>query len=190
MAAKAKYTDQEYLSAIRSGDPIILKSLLVVTKKIIAQIVYTENGTMEDIHEVQSSVLEILFTLDRNSKLDISKSLMAYVHTIATRYFAQIKRKRGNLNLIKEVEMVQEFGFEQELIEMERMNFFKGKLKLLKEGCKDLLEFCWSNEDATMQDVAKNFNWASENVASVRKFECTKKLIRLVKADKLYNEYL
>lgn len=186
-----KITEPKFDLGALLSDNKQLDSFISKTKDLILYQIRKIGGTEEDAKESHAEAICILLNLHERGKLDIQKSVYAYLKIIASRLFIK-SRRNFNTKTLPDVPLdnIEIEAIDEEIIVNERKIFIQKKIESLGKVCKELLNFCWSYPKPDMETVAKQFNWSNENVASVRKNECINRFIELVKSDPTYKQYI
>ncbi|MDX2361349.1 MAG: sigma-70 family RNA polymerase sigma factor [Crocinitomicaceae bacterium] len=173
-------TDQEIIQSIRKGDrEKVIRFLYKEFPKIKALVL--KSGCNEVLAaEIFNDSLILLIEKVQNPKFELSAKMTTYLYGI-NRFLAMNelrKQQKNNSSISLELEwsdtlILSDKDLEYDYEKEEKLKLMERILKKISERCQKILElFYFKNQ--SMDKIAKELNFSSENSAKTQKYKCLK----------------
>ena len=186
-----KLTQGQTIEGIRNRDNRVLTIIYKEVFPVVRYYIISNGGNQEDAKDVfQESLIIAYKQISRNS-VEIKTGVEAYLYGIARIVWLKLLRNREihNRNIVKieepEVSYLPEDMFIEE--DMELRLFRKYFLKLSPD-CRKLLNLI--SEGVSYVDIAEEMGYKSEKIVRNKKYKCKQALIKMIKADKEYQNIM
>lgn len=186
-----------YLAGIRDNDRAVIEEIYSRFSKDIERMVINNNGTAEDARDVFQEVLISIFRQAHNG-LELRCAFYTFLYLACKkRWFTQMSSKYNSKTSYGEDQMQNILSINEQVNyffqEDERMNLICEKLKMMNDGCREVIELSWKTDDQ-----GKHLSWMEiasileVSYAYIRKkaSECKGRLAELVKKDIRYKEMI
>lgn len=185
------------LEGIKMNNHNIIEEIYRKYSKDIEKMVINNNGTSEDARDVFQDVMISIFR-QANNGLQLRCSFYTFLYLACKkRWLTQLSSKYNSKtsygddnfqNIVSINEQVNQF-----LKEDDRMKLVLEKLKMIQDGCREVIELSWKTDDQ-----GKNLSWMEiaaildMSYAYVRKkaSQCKSRLTELVRKDLRYKELI
>lgn len=154
----------------------------------LTNMVLSNSGNKEDAEDViQESVLILYKNFSKND-FELNSTVSTYLYAIAKRVWLRKLKSRSKkwVTSNENLELSVNSDIEERELQISRMRLYRKFLYQLDADCKKVLLMFFEN--ISMEDIAKEMNYASAGYAKKRKYKCKNKLIEMIKADPLYKE--
>lgn len=187
---KSQHPDSIYVRGIASGDSKILEEIYQKYSKPILKFVRNNNGTLDDAKDVIQESLIIIFKKAQNEDFKLTSSFLTYFYAVSKNVWWKIleKNRVKGVSIDENLVLIEDSNIETAMIKRERHNFYLNKLKELGNQCRQLLQY--HTEGKKMKEIVRLMDFSSEGYARKRKFQCKAKLIKLIKEDQKYQEFI
>lgn len=178
------------LNGLLSGDKRVIQNIYDTTFLSIKKYILKNSGQLEDAEDVFQESLVVLFRKANQGKIELTCSLSTYIYSIS-RYIwlDRLRRRRKILNVaIDEDQVVDSFDLIEEIHINERRYLFQKHFSALHVECQKLLTFFF--ESKSMNEIAIAMGYKDDVYARKRKFRCKDHLVRSIKKDSNFSEFL
>lgn len=185
-----KHKDDRYIQGIRSNNSVILEEIYQKHSKAIIKLVIDNNGTIDDARDVIQESLIVIFKKARDKDFQLTSSFLTYFYAIARHvWWKMLKKKRSNeVSIDENLGLIEESNVEAAIHKREKHSFYLSKLKELGDQCQQLLQY--HTQGKKVKEIVQLMGFSSEGYARKRKFKCKEQLIKLIKKDQKYQEFI
>ncbi len=151
-------------------------------------LVESNSGTADDAHDVFQEGLVVLYQKVKEPDFTLSSQFLTYFYAICRNIWSNRLRKKSGreVSLKKEAED-QLVADDLPILEHTEQFFLYRKMFLrLGEDCQKVLRLFLRKVD--MATITVQMGYSSINYTKKRKFKCKEKLVRLIKADPVFQE--
>lgn len=184
------HPDQNYIDALLHNNPAVQQELYDRFFGKIKKMVLDNNGTPQDATDVMQDALLAIYYRAKKSPLLITNSFEALLYVVCrNKWLKELgKRKVAQETIDEQNNTTHEEDsislLEEYLLHRERENLILEKLNNMKEGCRKLLQLCWSGK--SMHEVAAILG-TTYAYARKKKCGCMSRLITLVQQSERYD---
>jgi RNA polymerase sigma factor (sigma-70 family) len=181
-----RYTDSAIIDGIRQQDEKILNWLYDNYLQAVKKYVLNNSGSAEDVSDVFQESIIILYNQITEEKLNLTSELKGYFFGIARIVWNEtIRKKQKTIDL--EYDIVEEDNsYESDYQTLEIL--VNRAFQKLDENQKEVLKL--SSEGVTYDTIARIMDLKSEGNARKFKYTAKENLIKIMKLDPEYQEYL
>lgn len=182
-----RLTDLEIIQGIKERDPKTLKFLYDEYYYFVQTNIIEHGGTKADVKDVFQEAIVLIFRKIDDGTIQINNSFRNYLLSVA--YYIWMKELRTKTNqsrIIEKYNYLQDDFYEDPDIEDEeyelhrRYKIYQENFKKLTKKCRKILRMFIKNKP--IKEIAKKADLTINSVKK-RKFECTQRLIYLIKND-------
>ncbi len=180
--------EQRLLQKLRARDRSAIQYLYNTGYQQIENHVRRHLGDVSGAKDIFQDGIIILYKKIDTPDFELTTSVQFYLLGIC-RYLVIRKKSKAYQTTYSELsESITEDQreFEGEVLAQERYELFSRHFEQLGEGCKKVLSLFFQR--TSMADIAQMMGFGSVGYAKKRKFNCQKKLIKMIKEDPMYNE--
>jgi RNA polymerase sigma factor (sigma-70 family) len=188
--AQSPHPDHVYIEGIASNNSKILEEIYQKYSKAIIKLVMDSNGTIDDAKDVIQESLIIIYKKSQDKDFQLTSRFLTYFYAIARHvWWKMLKKKRTNeVSIDENLGLIEESNIEAAILKREKHTFYLSKLKELGEQCQQLLQY--HTEGKRVKEIVQLMGFSSEGYARKRKFKCKEKLIKMIKQDQKYQEFI
>ena len=183
-------TDDQHLSAVRSGDLNGLRAVYREFLPRISRLITRNGGSHDDALDIFQDALLVLFEKTRDGSFQLTSSFSTLIYGVCRNLWGNRLQKKSRT----EVTLADDFKFkddsanlEHAIVEEEKNRLFWDAFRKLGADCQQLLRLFF--EKKTMEEIAEVMQFSSVGYAKKRKFLCKENLLEAVKADPRFNDY-
>ncbi len=179
------------LTRIKRGDRSAIESVYNECFPSIANWIKKNSGTEKEAEDVFQDVLIIVFQKSKDPEFEIHCKLSTYVFGVAKKMWLHKLRTRSrhvftDFNSMEDLSSEDELEIHKLVIDAEIDTVYQRNFAKLTEECKNILTLFFNG--FSMKEIVSKLGFKSDALARKRKFNCKNELIKLVKADPLYDE--
>lgn len=188
--AQSLHPDHVYIKGIASSDTRILEEIYQKYSKAIIKLVLDNNGTTDDAKDVIQESLIVIYKKSQDKDFQLTSSFLTYFYSIAKHvWWKMLKKNQTNgVTIDENLGLIDDSNVESAILKREKHNFYLSKLTALSDGCRQLLQYY--TEGKKVKEIVKLMGFSSEGYARKRKFKCKEQLIKLIKKDSRYLEFM
>ncbi|MGB0985402.1 MAG: RNA polymerase sigma factor, partial [Saprospiraceae bacterium] len=188
--AQSPHPDNIYIKGIASNSSKILEEIYQKYSKAIIKLVIDNNGTIDDAQDVIQESLIVIYKKSKDKDFQLTSSFLTYFYAIARHvWWKMLKKKKVNgVSIDENLGLIEESNIESAILERERHTFYLSKLERLGDQCKQLLQYHTAGKK--VKEIVQLMGFSSEGYARKRKFKCKEKLIKMIKEDQKYQEFI
>ena len=188
--AHTQHSDHIYIQGIASSNSKILEEIYQKYSKAIIKLVKENNGTSEDAKDVIQESLIIIYKKAQDEDFQLTSSFLTYFYSIARFVWWKMlkKKKRKEVSIDENLGLIEDSNVEAAILKREEYAFYLSKLNDLGNQCRQLLEY--HTEGRKVKEIVQLMGFSSEGYARKRKYTCKEKLIKLIKKDQKYQEFI
>lgn len=179
MAAKATFTDTEFIEGLKTGNEATLNALYKKYYNIVLKIVVNNSGSSEAAQDIYQETIIVLFENAQKPGFSLNCQLQTFIYSIAKRLW--LKQLRNNSNLTKLAD-----GDEDEIVDVsEEINEHLQKeeallrmsrsLDELGEPCKTIINDFYIHH-LSMEEISEKFGYTNSDNAKTQKYKCLQRL--------------
>ena len=187
---QAQHPDHIYIEGIASNNSKILEEIYQKYSKAILKLVTNNNGTVDDAKDVIQESLIIIYKKAQDQEFKLTSSFFTYFYAIARHVWWKMlrKNKANEVSIDENLGLIEESNVETAILKREKHNFYLSKLDALGEQCRQLLQY--HTQGKRVKEIVQLMGFSSEGYARKRKFKCKEQLIKLIKKDQKYQEFI
>lgn len=179
----------QIIEGIRNRDNRILTIIYKEIFPVVRYYVTSNGGSQEDAKDVfQESIIVAFKQISKNS-FQLKTGFEAYLYGISRLVWLKILRNRSihDRNIVKIEEPEESYMPADKLVEedIEMRLFRKYFLKLAPE-CQKVLRLI--SDGLSYEEIAQEMGYKSEKIVRNKKYKCKEALIKMIKADREYQE--
>ncbi|MBK9254340.1 MAG: sigma-70 family RNA polymerase sigma factor [Saprospiraceae bacterium] len=186
-----------YLKGIRENDHQIIDEIYRKFSGSIISLVHQNNGTTADARDIFQDVMISIFR-QANNGLELKCSFNTFLYLACKkRWISYAQSKYRSKTSYGDDNVGNVFSINEEvnhfLKEDEKFKLMMEKVKMMNEGCRDVIELSWKRgEDGNYMSWMEIAQILEVSYAYVRKkaSECKSRLIDLVRKDVRFRELL
>lgn len=185
-----KRTNDRYIQGIRSNDTTILEEIYQKYSQAIIKLVTDNNGTIDDARDVIQESLIVIFKKTKDEDFQLTSSFLTYFYAIARNiWFKMLRKKRmSEVSINENLVLIEKSNVEAAIFKREKHNFYLSKFKKLGGQCQQLLEYY--TQGKKVKEIVQLMGFSSEGYVRKRKFKCKEQLIKIIKQDQNYQEFI
>jgi len=179
---------QYYLEGIAAGDDKIINEIYKNYHKAIRHLVETHGGSGDDARDVFQEGLMLLYQKSKDPAFKLEGKFLTYFYAVCRNIWFNRRKKKsfGEVTLSDEMKLILTADEVIAIEENEQYHLYRVYFKKLGEDCQRVLRMYL--DKVSMKEIATKMKYGSENYAKKRKFECKKKLVKLIEKDPRYQE--
>jgi RNA polymerase sigma factor (sigma-70 family) len=183
-------TDQEFISAIRSGDTAGLRKIYREFLPRIAGLVTRSGGTYEDAKDVFQDALVVLFEKCREERFELKSAFSTLLYGVCRNLWGNRlqKKSRTEVTIPDDPKFSSDDDLEGAILEEEKNRILWDAFRQIGADCQRLLELFFAKK--SMAEIAEAMGFSSVGYAKKRKFQCKEHLLEKVKSDLRYQEHV
>jgi RNA polymerase sigma factor (sigma-70 family) len=180
--------DLHLLHSVRTGDTAGLERLYHELFPMIRQLVAQQHGSVDDARDVFQDAILVVYEKTKNPAFQLTSRFSTWFYGICQNLWRNRIRNSasGHVTIDEAATYMQEAMTESELLQAERGRVLNRAMQKLGDDCRRLLQLYF--EKITMEQIAVEMGYASDNYARRRKFQCKERLEEFIKADPAYRE--
>ena len=187
MFGKRKWSDDELVKAIKSGDQQALVQLYEANYGSVRNLVLKNNGGGEDVEDVLQEAVITFWQNAGKTDFQLTAKISTYIYAIAKNVWLK------SLNKGKRLEPMQEHH-ENRAVASDNYSGIDNKLvrnylNQLGDTCRTLLMLFYF-DGLDMTAIAERLNFANADTAKAKKYQCFKRLESLVKSHHHKSDFL
>jgi RNA polymerase sigma factor (sigma-70 family) len=181
-----KISDITIIEGVRKQDEKILNWLYENYLQAVRNYVMKNSGSQEDVSDVFQDSIIVLYKQITENSLDLTSDLKGYFFGIARNVWnAQLRKKQRTTELDFDLEdTIDHEAINYDILERIISRSFQ-KLKPDEQRILSLF-----SEGLTYEEISLRMNLKNETYARRKKYLCKEALLKLIKADPEYQEYL
>ena len=181
--------DQIYLDGIRQNDRRILNSIYELFLPSIEKFVKSNNGTVDQAHDVFQDGLLVIYKKIKKEELEITTNFHSYLFAVCRFIWLRelTKKNRKNILLDEKETFIADVDVEQDIFRLEKQNFFRSKLEQLPSDSKKVLKMFFNKK--SMREIAAEMGYTVE-YAKKKKYKAQLALVEAVKRDSRFGEFV
>ena len=184
------HPDQKYVDALLYNNAAVQQELYSNFFSKIKKMVLDNSGTPGDAADLMQEALLAIYYRAKKSPLHITDSFEAFLYTVCkNKWLKELNKRKAALTILEKQEtpLDEEVNvsqlLEEYLLHKERESLIAEKFNEMEEGCRKLLQLCWSgksmNEVATLLGITYAY-------ARKKKCDCMSRLIALIRKSGKY----
>ncbi len=180
---------QNYLEGLRQGDKKMIRAIYDNFYPKVRNFILKNNGSDHEAQDVFHNALYQLTIRLQLESIEIKSSFEGYLFTVCKNLWRKELNSRNKWvrnELSDTLEFKEDHNHEKSIEAQERWELFEESLKLLSGNCRKLLTLYFAK--ISYQEIVKEFEYSSENVAFQRVFKCKKRLAELIKKHPNYKK--
>ncbi len=178
----------DYVAAILNGDSTLLRQMYQKNFPLIKSLIQQNGGTEDDAKDVFQDAVMIIYEKAKHPGFQLTCQFGTYIYAVCKNLWRSRKQKKS----FSEVTIQEDIKYSTgELPDMdyaasEQRKLYDKAFERLGENCQKLLSLYF--QKTTMEEIARQMDYASEGYARRRKFMCKERLTELVKSYPEYDE--
>ncbi|MBN1116973.1 MAG: sigma-70 family RNA polymerase sigma factor [Bacteroidales bacterium] len=181
----------QILSGIRKRDQKVLSEIYRHYYPVVLGYIIRHGGGEAEAKDVFQETILVIFKYSDEEKLDIKGDFGAYLIGISKRLWLRILRQQNthdnHINQL-ESETFEEHPSDKEIDQEVEYAFLRKHIVKLGEECQKVLMM--TAEGLTNSEIAEKMNYKSVNFVGVKKVKCKRALIKLIKNDPDYQDWV
>lgn len=179
--------EQKLLQKLRARERSAIQHLYNTAYQLIENYVRRHLGDISGAKDIFQDSIIILYKKIDIPDFKLTTSVQAYLLGICKYLVIRQKSKayRNAHSVLLESMTGDQSEFEKDILEQERYELFSRHFEQLGESCKKVLSLYFQKK--SMADIARIMGFSSVGYAKKRKFNCQKKLIKMIKEDPTYH---
>jgi RNA polymerase sigma factor (sigma-70 family) len=181
-----KFTDISIIEGVRKQDEKTLNWLYDNYLQSVKSYVLKNSGSIEDVSDVFQDSIIVLYKQITENSLNLTTDLKGYFFGIARNVWsAQLRRKQKTTEL--DFDLADVDGLDDLDLDILEKIISRVFQKLKPDEQKVLTLF---SEGHSYEDIALTMDFKNETYARRKKYLCKEALLKFIKADPEYQEYL
>lgn len=142
---------------------------------VVTKMVLKNNGSKQDAEDIYQEALIILFRKVQDKNFVLTSSLNTYLYSVCRYLWNDTLRKQNKKIEFEKVEsVIPETEIEQDGRQESEYRIAEKAFQSIGEKCKELLVLFY-HKNLGFKQIAKQLEFASENVAKNQKYRCLEK---------------
>ena len=180
---------QRYIEALQKGNDTIIQEIYTTFFPNIEHFIKKNRGTKEDAYDVFQEGLQQLYTKATGGQnFVIQKDLSNWLFIVCRHiWYKKLKKKKQTpITFGKEIDPIEEKELEQQLIDNEKKQLYLKHFQRLSDKCRKVLQLFFDKRK--MKEIAVLLGYENAQVARNKKAGCQKRLVQLIRGDRLFKE--
>ena len=180
---------QNYLEGLQQGNKKTIRAIYDNFYPKIRNFIVKNKGSDQEAQDVFHNALYQLTIRLQLGSIEIKSSFEGYLFTVCKNLWRKelnSKNKWVRNELSDTLEFKEGHNHKKSIEAQERWELFEESLKLLSANCRKLLTLYFAK--ISYQEIVKEFEYSSENVAFQRVFKCKKRLAELIQKHPNYKK--
>ncbi len=180
--------DKHYLSAILSGDRIVLTRMYAKLFPMIRRLILDHGGTEDDAKDIFQDAVVVIYEKAQKPGFELTSKFSTFLHGVCRNLWMSRRQKKSAqaVTIPEQAKYIRDESAEVDLLQLERGNLFYKSLHLLGADCQKVLVLFFQKR--SMEEIAEEMGFASEGYARRRKSQCKDRLVELIKNDAAFEE--
>ncbi|WP_026998970.1 RNA polymerase sigma factor [Eisenibacter elegans] len=176
------YTETDLIEAIRQGDNKALAYVYKTHYKVIANLIFQNNGTEQEAQDVYQEAVIVLYENLQDAQFALNCQIKTYLYAVSRRLW--LKRLRQKSRFLPPIQDLEEFvplstQDEGRIDEREaHFNLMAQALEQLGEPCASVLKQYYVAQ-MSMQEIADTMGYNNTDSAKNQKYKCLMRLKKL-----------
>ena len=177
-----------YLSAIISGDRVVLTQVYTTLFPSIRRLIQEHGGSEDDAKDVFQDAIIVIYEKAKQPDFQLTSKFSTFLYSVCQNIWRsrQQKKSSAELTIPEHAKYIADESFQADFLQVERGKLFYKALRQLGADCQKLLELFFQKR--SMDEIAQAMNFASEGYARVRKSQCKDRLVDIIKNDPAFQE--
>lgn len=186
-------SDWEYLNGLKTKDPAAMRQVYREFYPSVLSYVLQNSGSDEDADDLFQETLIIIYKQVREGR-NIDCSLNTYFISVARlQWLKELRRRRKYHRGSEHEELMNNLedyssGVGTDIENSEKQSIYQRAFTRLGEDCKKILLLFYNK--VPLKEIAVRMGFAGEKYAKKRKYQCKEKLVKMIEADPVYNEWM
>lgn len=181
-----RHIDKRLIEGIRKGDDKTVNYLYDTFFDTIKSFILKNTGTEDDAYDIFQDAMMVVFKKVQQNHLDDATDIKGYIYGVSRNlWHEQLRKNKKNVEL--DLDLSEEFDpstlLDTPLEQIVQRSFLK-----LKPECRDVLNMVIKG--AAYKEIADSMEYKSEDYARRKKYLCKEALIKIIKADPEYGDYI
>ena len=171
------------------GSEKALRELYSSHYYMIEAMIVKSSGSTEDARDIFQDAVVVFYNKVKEEQFELKSKISTYLYSVSRNIYLKKIRKSGHTIELDINKSDREELMIDQLEYTESQSILAEVFRKIGEPCRKIL-FYFYYEKMKMQRIAKELNYASEQVAKNQKSKCMKKLRALVLSNSYYKENL
>jgi len=180
MFGRRTYTDEELVKEMRNGNKEALTHLYEANYNAIRSYVLKNNGKDDDVEDVLQEAVVAVWQKVHQPNFELTAKLSTFLYAIAKNLWLKALNK-GKRQEPMEDYHENAYATETKPIDKSDLQLVVQYMNRIGETCQQLLHLFYF-EELDMKEIAVQLNFANADTAKAKKYQCFKKLEKLVKS--------
>ncbi len=181
-----KHSDKRLIEGIRKGDEKSINYLYDTFFDTIKSYILKNTGTEDDAYDIFQDVMMVIFKKIQQNNLNESTDVKGYIFGVSRNLWHEhLRKKKKNVEL--DTDLSDDFDptslLDTPLEQIVQRSFLK-----LKPECREVLNMVITGKD--YKEIARAMKYKSEDYARRKKYLCKEALLKIVKADPEFGDYI
>jgi RNA polymerase sigma factor (sigma-70 family) len=181
------------LSQLKTGDNNAFEQLYRDHFYKVKQMIFKNNGTVDDAREIFQDTMIILFKKVRDSDFKLTVQLGTYIYAIAHNVWLKKIRDSKHLKMISivDTDLIEKLPDNLDIENMhqnyeQQHTIISEIITKMKKECRDIIDAAFFKKMSGIL-IAKQLGY-TEDFVKVKKYRCMQELKTLVKAHQLFKQ--
>lgn len=174
-----KFSDEEFVEGLRSGNNEVLNALYRKHYGIVLKFIVNNSGTEEAAQDIYQETIMVVYDNVRKGGFELNCRLQTYIYSVARRLWLKHLRKNGKTILFREDEENEVVDVSSEMGEHEtkekQIDKMQKSLQELGEPCATLIRDFYVRH-LSMEQIAEKFGYTNADNAKNQKYKCLQRL--------------
>lgn len=182
--------DDKYIKALLNNDRLGLKAIYDEYLPKIESIIGGMGGNKDEAWEIFQEALIVIMAKAKKPDFKLTSSFYTFLVSICKfKWYNESKKKyKKELTIEGHDTLSSNDDILEDIHQVERYRLYRQKLGLLDTTCRQILELFFNQN--SLKEITKKLNLTSENAVKQKKYQCQKKLTKLIQSDPAFKELL
>lgn len=180
-----KYTDEEIIKALKSGDDDAVLSFLY--KEVLPKVkhyIKSNKGDDDEAKDIFQDAVIIFYKKVKHTSFNEMMNVTSYICFISKNlWINRVKKINKTVEMPDNMLLNSDEDLLSNIIIEEKKNALLGLVSQIGDECQKLLKYS-IYDNLSMREICKKLGYSSENVAKTYNYRCKQKLVQLVMKNK------
>ncbi|RYY15488.1 MAG: sigma-70 family RNA polymerase sigma factor [Chitinophagaceae bacterium] len=190
LTATTKYSDEELVTAIRSGKNVN-EAILYLYQQYsgsTSSFIASKGGSMQDGEDMFQETVVAFINIVKAGNFRKEATIKTFLNSIAKNiWFNEIRKRQSTGNrerIFEDNREIIEDDISHHIADLEKKQHFRSLLNKMGEDCRKLL-LLFYYEELSMKELVEHLPYENEQVVRNKKYKCLKQLTTIVHANPL-----